>query len=83
MLDRFTDVDLVLDRVSLSLGCGVGFALGQPHCWPGAMLNRYSSYMSCVEGCRPTLHGGLQNDALNWHEQEENQPKTNTNQLSF
>ena len=24
---------------------------------------------------------GWNDDALNWHEQEENQPKTNTNQL--
>ena len=43
VLDGLADADLVLDRVSLSLGCGVGFALGRPRCWLGAMLNRYPS----------------------------------------
>ena len=43
VLDGLADADLVLDRVSLSLDCGVGFALGRPLGWPGAMLNRYSS----------------------------------------
>ena len=32
------DADLVLDLVSLSVGCGVGFALVRPLCCPGGIL---------------------------------------------